>query len=93
MDGEPIDDGAIQATVARLARPTASGGHAIQRAAILAEGPDFGRIEAWILEHGGEAENSAVAAGGGLHADRINANRRSVGAAPVRYVLPPGAFG
>lgn len=92
MEDEAPDDTAIQATVARLARPIRSGGHAIQRAAILAEGPDFGRIEAWILEHGGSGETSAVAAGGGLHADRINANRRSLSASPVRYVLPPGAF-
>jgi hypothetical protein len=89
-----IDDSAIHEIVTRLARPTASGGHAIERAAILAEGSNCGDIEAWIIRMGGEPQTSAAAPPrAGLHADRINARSSPAGAAPARYVLPAEALG
>lgn len=86
-----MDDLTIQQTVTRLARPNALGGHAIERAAVLAEGGDFEAIEAWILQRGGEPETQAAAAGG-LHGLRTEASNRPAGRPPVRYVLPAGAL-
>jgi hypothetical protein len=43
-----MDEDAILALVKRLARPRASGGAVIERAAILAEGADFASVIAWI---------------------------------------------
>ncbi len=50
-----IDDAEIRAIVERLARPAKSGGHTIERAAILAEGANCGAIEAWIVRTGGDS--------------------------------------
>ncbi len=85
-----IDDSAILEIVARLARPTASGGHAIERAAILAEGSDCADIEAWIVRNGGEPQVSGDTArrGTSLHADRMHARSSPAGAAPTSYLLP-----
>lgn len=91
-----MDDSAIREIVRRLARPTASGGHAIDRAAVLAEGADCAAIETWIVRHGGEPQTNATASrgGGGLHADRINARAaQRLSAAPTSYVLPAGSLG
>jgi hypothetical protein len=90
-----IDDSAIHAIVERLARPTGAGGHAIERAAILAEGSDFADIEAWIVRKGGEPQSAAAGARGtGLHAERIH-DARSLRAetVPTRYLLPAETFG
>ena len=43
-----MDDGEIRTLLSRLARPHASGGQVIERAAILAEGAEFPAILAWI---------------------------------------------
>lgn len=83
-----LEDDAIQALVARLARPTKAGGHVIERAAILAEGSHCGDIEAWILRRGGQAEAPPVRVGTGLYADRGG----QPGGPPTRYVLPAGAL-
>jgi hypothetical protein len=91
-----IDDDAIRAIVVRLARPTTSGGHAIERAAILAEGSNCDDIEAWIVRMGGEAEVRSVAKRGrghGLHAERDDARSSLAGTAPARYVLPASSLG
>jgi hypothetical protein len=85
-----IDESTIREIVVRLARPTASGGHAIERAAILAEGSHCGEIEAWIVRQGGEPRTSAAAAAGrrGLHAERLDARGSPAGAPPTSYLLP-----
>jgi hypothetical protein len=89
-----IDDSAIHEIVIRLARPTPSGDHAIERAAILAEGSNCSDIEAWIIRMGGEPQAGVAAPlRAGLHADRINARSSPAGAAPTRYVLPAGSLG
>lgn len=89
-----IDEAAIRAIVARLARPSASGAHTIDRAAILAEGADCAEIEAWIVRNGGEPHvDAATPRGGGLHADRGHTRSSPAGATPSRYVLPAGALG
>jgi hypothetical protein len=90
-----IDEAEIQQLVTRLARPHASGGHAVERAALLASGSDFGAIEAWILGQGGEPEAAVVnaSAAGGLHGLRTDATaRRASARPPVRYQLPAGAL-
>ena len=85
-----MDEVTIRAIVVRLARPTASGAHTIERAAIRAEGPDCAEIEAWIVRAGGKPHTAtAPPRGRGLHADRGHA---PAGAAPSRYVLPPSAL-
>src|SRR5215210_1351646 len=82
-------DDAILTVVARLSRPHRGGGHVIERAAILAEGPSSAAVLRWIAAHAGEPEAQAAApAGRGLHGDRATAGGRP----PLRYVLPPGAL-
>ena len=88
-DVAPEADEAIRTLVTRLARPHASGGTVIERATLLAEGPDFTAIVAWITDHDGEPEVAAAAPGGGLHGDR---GRPAPTAAPLRYILPAGAL-
>lgn len=89
-----IDDSVIREIVNRLARTTASGDHAIERAAILAEGSNCSEIEAWIVRMGGEPQTAAAASPrAGLHADRINARSVPAGGAPARYVLPAASLG
>ena len=86
-----MEDDAIFTLVRRLARPHASGGEVVERAAILAEGGDFSAVMAWIAAHGGEPEPVAVSApAGGLHGlqDSRDAEPRS----PRRFVLPAGAL-
>ncbi|MDO8188140.1 hypothetical protein Q5424_15135 [Conexibacter sp. JD483] len=89
-----IDESSIRETIDRLARVDAKGGRTIERAALVAEGSDFGAIEAWILRHGGEPELAGAAArSGGLHGARTDAGRqRASGGAPTRYLLPPDAL-
>jgi hypothetical protein len=88
-----MDDEAIRDLVARLARPHASGGEVIERAAILAEGADFAAVIAWIEAHAGRPE-TAVAAGPsrGLHGTRLNGGGADGARPPLRFVLPPGAL-
>lgn len=89
--GADADEDAIRTLVTRLARPHASGGEVVERAAILAEGGNFSAVMTWIADHGGEPEPIASSgAGGGLHGvqDRRGAEPRS----PLRFVLPAGAL-
>jgi hypothetical protein len=88
-----MDDDAICTLLARLARPDASGGDVIERAAILAAGSDFTEIMTWVIAHGGKPEAMAPAVPtGGLHGSRID-ERAGIGPqTPVRFVLPPGAL-
>jgi hypothetical protein len=87
-----VDDDAIRALVTRLARPHASGGVVVERAAILAEGADFAAVMTWIGAHDGKPE-AAVATGssgrGGLYGSRLTESAGSK--APLRFVLPAGA--
>jgi hypothetical protein len=90
-----MDDQEIRTLLSRLARPHASGGQAVERAAILAAGAEFPAILVWINAHAGQPETSrARATSGGLHSSRMN---DGAGAAdrqpPQRYVLPSGTFG
>jgi hypothetical protein len=87
-----IDDKAIRDVVTRLARRHESGGTVIERAAIVAEGAESKSIVAWIVAHDGQPEFPALArAHGGLYGGGAGA-RTTVGDAPRRYVLPPGAL-
>jgi hypothetical protein len=88
-----VDDDAICALLTRLARPDGSGGDVIERAAILAEGPNFTAIIAWIMAHGGKPENaSPTAPKGGLHGSRLMDGGEATARAPLRFVLPAGAL-
>lgn len=87
-----IEDDQIRQLVTRLARPDRAGGHVVERAAILAEGPDATAILAWITAHGGAPEaRSAPAESGGLHGARRDAGRPAP--PPSRYLLPAGTLG
>jgi hypothetical protein len=87
------DDDAIRVLVRRLARPHASGGEVIERAAILAAGADSAAVLAWIAAHDGEPESQAPSsAKQGLHSPRVHGHGTQVAAAPQRYVLPPGVL-
>lgn len=89
-----MDDDAIRTLVIRLARPHASGGDVISRAAILAEGADFDAVTRWITAHDGTAEIAEPAAPrGGLHGSRVTDSSGAQSAQkPRRFVLPPGAL-
>jgi hypothetical protein len=88
-----MEDDAIRALLSRLARPDASGGDVIERAAILAAGSDFTAIMAWVTSHGGKAETMAAAApSGGLHGSRVTDGRTEESTTPLRFVLPPGTL-
>ena len=88
-----MDDDAICALVTRLARPHASGGQVIERAAILAEGADFAAIMAWVIAHGGKPETTVPAVSRrGLHDSWVSDSRGAGAGTPLRFVLPPGAL-
>ena len=83
-----VDDDAIRALVIRLSRAHPSGGHVIERAAILAAGADLEAVMGWIAAHAGQREALASAKSKhGLHGSRIEAGRN-----PLRYVLPADAL-
>ena len=87
------NDDEIRALLSRLSRRHPSGGTVIERAAIVAEGADSAQVEAWILDHAGEAEQTADASSSrGLHGPRITDPIRPGPRAPARYVLPAGAL-
>jgi hypothetical protein len=88
-----MEDQEIRILLSRLARPHASGGQVIERAAILAEGAEFPAILAWITEHAGQPESKLAArSAGGLHSARMNDGAPADRQAPQRYVLPVGAL-
>jgi hypothetical protein len=87
-----VDDDTIRSLVERLSRPHPSGGVVIERAAIMAEGPDSAAILRWIADHAGEPEDLAPPpAGRGLYSARPQSGGGAAAAAraPRRYVLPP----
>jgi hypothetical protein len=88
-----MDDDAIAALVARLARPHPSGGRVIERAAIMAAGSDSPAVIDWIISRAGAAETlpSAGPTRGGLHGARLTAPAGG-GSAPRRYVIPAGVL-
>jgi hypothetical protein len=88
-----MDDEAIRDLVTRLARPHASGGEVIERAAILAEGADFAAVIAWIEAHAGRPEAAvSPAPSRGLHGMRLNGGGAEELRPPLRFVLPAGAL-
>lgn len=89
-----MDDDAIRTLITRLARPHASGGTVVARAAILAEGADFDAVMAWITAHDGQPEaEQAAAPAGGLHGSRVNVGGGAPHATTARrFVLPPDAL-
>jgi hypothetical protein len=89
-----VDDSAIQALVARLARAHPSGGHIVERAAIVAAGADSHAVMTWITDHGGIPEAAeATSQRHGLHGALRHAGGGSESQTPSRFILPAGAFG
>jgi hypothetical protein len=88
-----VDEAEISASVTRLARPHASGGVVIERAAILAEGANFAAVMEWITAHGGKPETMPAATQRGLHGARLNDSRGTESPqTPLRFVLPAEAL-
>jgi hypothetical protein len=94
-DAPPPDDGrrrpddvALRAVVSRLSRPDRSGGHVVERAALMADGTDFAALLRWIESHGGVPEALPPAAGG--RSTALFGDRRPQH--PLRFVLPASAF-
>lgn len=87
-----MNDEEIRTVLARLARPHASGGFVVGRAAILAEGADFAAINAWILAHGGVCETPFPSGSGrGIHSMTPAHRGESTTRSPA-YRLPAGLF-
>ena len=83
----------IQALVKRLSRPHPSGGHVIERAALLASGGDFAAVIRWIDDHAGVAEAiSPQPSRRGLHGPPIGLAAGAEPPNPVRFVLPAGSL-
>ena len=88
-----MDADEIGTLVRRLARPHASGGMAIERSVILAEGADAAAIMTWIADHDGVADATLAAApSSGLHGPRGNAGTAQRPGPARRFVLPARAF-
>ncbi len=88
-----MDADAIGTLVRRLARPHASGGMAIERSVILAEGADAAAIMTWISDHDGVADSTLAAApSSGLHGPRGHVGAAQQTAPARRFVLPARAF-
>jgi hypothetical protein len=87
------EDETIRALLTRLARPHASGGEVVERATLLAEGAAFPAIIAWITDHAGIPETTAVAGPSrGLHGSRVTGGHVAESPRPLRYVLPAGTL-
>jgi|tagenome__1003787_1003787.scaffolds.fasta_scaffold20851459_2 hypothetical protein len=82
-------DDATRSIVGRLARRHPSGGVAIERAAILADGADSTAVVAWVMAHGGQPEAPAVSVRRGIHSPPLD---DPAGAPPLRYVMPAGSL-
>ena len=92
-ENAPEPDDGIRAIVTRLSRPHASGGNVIERAAILAEGPDANAIVDWILAHAGQPEATVPhMSTRGLHGARPSEGAGAEGGITRRYILPVGAL-
>ena len=88
-----MDDETIRTVVRRLARPHASGGRAIERSVILAEGSDSTAIIAWVLSHEGVPDStSATAAKRGIHGFREQTGSVGGNRPPLRFLLPAGSL-
>jgi hypothetical protein len=88
-----MDDEAIRAVVRRLARPHPSGGSAVERSVILAEGSDSGVIIAWVLSHSGVPDSTAATAvKRGIHGTRDTVGGGVSDRPPLRFVLPAGSL-
>jgi hypothetical protein len=81
-------DDEMRAQVKRAARPDRSGGWVVERATLLAGGPEFSAAVAWIEAHGGVPELPAPPrTQRGLHSQRVTEE-----VAPLRFVLPVDAL-
>jgi len=84
-----MDDDEITTLVARLARPHASGGVVIERAAILAAGTDFQAVMDWIVAHGQPETLVAAPGARSTHGARLHNADATGSPRPLRFILPP----
>ena len=87
-----MDDDAIRSLVTQLARAHRSGGTVIERAAIVAHGPESEAVMTWIVAHGGQPEAAVASAPRGLHGSRLHAGDEPGSRAPARFILPAGGL-
>ena len=88
-----VDDDTIRSLVTRLARAHPTGGHVIERAAIVAEGADSQAVMAWIVAHGGKPEATPeTSTRRGLHGSRLQDSGGSAPRTASRFVLPAGSL-
>jgi hypothetical protein len=88
-----VDELAITELVKRLSRPHSSGGVVVERAAILAAGPDFPDVLDWIIAHSGTPDTTASPTRSrGLHGSRLSDGDNPASRKPLRFVLPPGTL-
>jgi hypothetical protein len=92
-DDRPATDDAIRDCVARLSRPQRGGRRVIERAAIMAEGPDSAAILDWLAAASWTPEDLPAAdadrGGSGLHGMRRESQRGQARPQhPRRYVSP-----
>jgi hypothetical protein len=92
-ESQPSSDEDIRAVVERLSRPTRTGGRVIERAAILAEGPDSAAILDWLAASSWTPEEPQAPighrGGSGLHGARRESERGGARPqAPRRYFSP-----
>jgi hypothetical protein len=84
------DEETVRTAVLRLSRPHPSGGRVIERAAVLAAGPDAPAILRWISEHAQAEELGPSVGDQGIHGARASAgpDQRK----PLRYVVSATAL-
>jgi hypothetical protein len=88
-----VEQDELKSVVSRLARPRASGGYVVERAAVVAEGADSEAVMSWIVAHGGTPEAAVeTSVRHGLHGSRLHAGGGSQARSPSRFVLPAGAL-
>lgn len=90
-----MDDQDAREQIARISRPHCDGGIVVERAAVMAAGPDSAALLRWIEEHDGTPEAlPAPTVDRGLHGPRRTTTGMTTGSdrAPLRYVLPAGAL-
>src|SRR4051812_10963956 len=88
---QPVpDEETVRSAVRRLSRPHPSGGRVIERAAVLAAGPDAQAMMRWIVDNAEAEALAPLATGGGLHGGRgaVGPSPRQ----PLRYVVSAAAL-
>jgi hypothetical protein len=87
-----LDDEVIRTAVLRLSRPHPSGGRVIERAAVLAAGPNAAAILTWVVDHGDPEALTPITSGQGLHGAHMSSSTGADLRKPLRYVVSATAL-